>query len=132
MGIMKNSDFDIDCAKGELAEKLVVKILTDAKLEIKEDGRWKETGNLYVEIWCWQQRTQSWEKSGLLATKSNYYGFVIEGAVLLFPTHIVIDACNRFGISAKCKIPPNPSKGFIITVDNLLESTKTYRGAETL
>lgn len=129
---MKNSRFDIDLAKGELAEKLVVKILTDAKLEVKEDGRWKETGNLYVEIWCWQQLTQSWEKSGLLATESDYYGFVIEKAVLLFPTHIVIDACNRFGIPAKCKIPPNPSTGFRITVANLLESTKTYLGAETL
>ena len=129
---MKNSRFDIDLAKGELAEKLVVKILTDAKLEVKEDGRWKETGNLYVEIWCWQQLTQSWEKSGLLATESDYYGFVIEKTVLLFPTHIVIDACKRFGIPAKCKIPPNPSTGFLITVDNLLESTRTYCEAEEL
>lgn len=120
MGNIKDSRYDISTRKGELAEKLVIRILTDKTIEVKNDGQWVKTGNLFVEMWCWQQLSQSWKKSGLLITESDYYAFVIEGAILHFPTSVVMETCKRFGKQGKCDIPPNPSKGYLVTVNELL------------
>jgi hypothetical protein len=127
---MKNSDFDLDLRFGQAGEVIVNSLLTAPieTVEVKTDRRWKETGNLYIEIYCYSPNTQGWYPSGLLATKATHWSFVLEEAVLTFPVVIVKDTCTRFGRRINCEIPPNQSTGFLITVDNLMESTKTYLG----
>ena len=121
---MKNSDWDLDFRFGQEGEQYVANLIQT--VEVKTDRRWKETGNLYIEIYCWSPNTEGWYPSGLLATKASHWAFNLEGTVLIVPTVVLKDACTKFGRRINCEIPPNQSTGFLITVDNLMESTKTY------
>jgi len=121
---MKNSDWDLDFRFGKAGEDLVAHLIET--VEVKTDRRWKETGNLYIEIYCYSPNTQGWYPSGLLATKASHWAFNLEGTVLIVPVVVLKDACTKFGRRINCEIPPNQSTGFLITVDNLMESTKTY------
>jgi hypothetical protein len=121
---MKNSDWDLDFRFGQAGEQYVAHLVET--VEVKTDRRWKETGNLYIEIYCYSTNTQGWYPSGLLATKASHWAFNLEGTVLIVPVVVLKDACTRFGKRINCEIPPNQSTGFLITVDNLMESTKTY------
>lgn len=126
---MKNSDWDLDLRFGQAGEAIVNSLLTAPieTVEVKTDRRWKETGNLYIEVYCWSFNTQSWYPSGLLATKATHWSFVLEGvSVLTVAVPVLVDTCKRFGRQITCEIPPNQSRGYLITVDNLMESTKTY------
>jgi hypothetical protein len=126
MDIMKNSDWDLDFRFGQEGEQYVANLIQT--VEVKTDRRWKETGNLYIEIYCWSPNTEGWYPSGLLATKASHWAFNLEGTVLIVPTVVLKDACTKFGRRINCEIPPNQSTGFLITVDNLMESTRTYLG----
>ena len=121
---MKNSDWDLDFRFGQEGEQYVANLIQT--VEVKTDRRWKETGNLYIEIYCWSPKTEGWYPSGLLATKASHWAFNLEGTVLIVPTVVLKDACTKFGRRINCEIPPNQSTGFLITVDNLMESTRTY------
>lgn len=121
---MKNSDWDLDFRFGQEGEQYVANLIQT--VEVKTDRRWKETGNLYIEIYCWSPNTEGWYPSGLLATKASHWAFNLEGTVLIVPTVVLKDACTKFGRRINCEIPPNQSTGFLITVDNLMESTRTY------
>lgn len=123
---MKNSDWDLDFRFGQEGEQYVANLIQT--VEVKTDRRWKETGNLYIEIYCWSPNTEGWYPSGLLATKASHWAFNLEGTVLIVPTVVLKDACTKFGRRINCEIPPNQSTGFLITVDNLMESTRTYLG----
>lgn len=125
---MKNSDWDLDLRFGQAGEAIVNSLLTAPieTVEVKTDRRWKETGNLYIEVYCWSFNTQGWYPSGISTTKATHWSFVLEEAVLTFPVVVVKDACIKFGRKISCEIPPNQSRGYLITVDNLMESTKTY------
>ena len=120
---MKNSDWDLDFRFGQAGENTVAELIETA--EVKTDRRWKDTGNLYIEIYCYSFNTQSWYPSGLLATKASHWAFNLEGTVVIVPVQVLKDACTKYGKRISCEIPPNPSTGFLITVDNLLESTKS-------
>ena len=123
---MKNSDWDLDLRFGQAGEVLVNSLLTAPieTVEVKTDRRWKETGNLYIEVYCWSPNTQSWYPSGLSATKASHWSFVLETAVLTFAVPVLKDACKRYGRQINCEIPPNQSRGYLITVENLLEAEK--------
>jgi hypothetical protein len=121
---MKNSDWDLDFRFGQEGEQYVANLIQT--VEVKTDRRWKETGNLYIEIYCWSPNTEGWYPSGLLATKASHWAFNLEGTVLIVPTVVLKDSCTKFGRRINCEIPPNQSTGFLITIDNLMESTRTY------
>jgi hypothetical protein len=122
------SSFDLDFRHGQAGEKLVEELLTEGKtIEVKRDRKWSATGNIYIEVSCWYQRSQSWEQSGLYATEAEYWAFVLEKGVLMVPTPHVHYAIEHFGREITCEIPPNRSKGFLITVDNLLEAMRNMR-----
>lgn len=127
---MKNSDWDLDFRFGQEGEQYVANLIQT--VEVKTDRRWKETGNLYIEIYCYSPNTQGWYPSGLLATKASHWAFNLEGTVIIVPTIVLKDACTRFGRRINCEIPPNQSTGFLITVDNLMESTRTYLSQSSL
>jgi len=124
----KNSSFDLDFGYGRKGEKLVEELLTDGKtIEVKRDRKWNKTNNLYIEVECWFLKTQSWEASGLMVTEAAYWAFVLEKGVLMLPTDHVHYAIKNFGREITCEIPPNKSKGYLITVDNLLEAMRQLK-----
>lgn len=115
------SSFDLDFRYGYAGEQLVEELLTNGKtVEVKRDRRWHETGNLYIEVECWYNSTQSWQASGIAVTEADYWAFVLEESVLMIPTINVIQAINQHGRQITCEIPPNKSRGFLITVNDLL------------
>lgn len=115
------SSFDLDFRYGYAGEQLVEELLTNGKtVEVKRDRRWHETGNLYIEVKCWYNSTQSWQASGIAVTEADYWAFVLEQSVLMIPTINVIEAINKYGRQITCEIPPNKSRGFLITVNDLL------------
>ena len=123
------SSFDLDFRYGHEGEQLVEELLTNGKtVEVKRDRRWHETGNLYIEFDCWYNSTQSWQPSGISVTKADYWAFVLEESVLMIPTINVIQAINQYGREINCEIPPNKSRGFLITVNDLLAVMRKSNG----
>ena len=123
-----NSDFDLDFSYGQAGENLVEELLTQGKtIEVKRDRKWHSTGNVYVEVECWYMRTESWEPSGVMVTKAEYWAFVLEKGVLMIPTDHVLYAIKNFGREITCEIPPNRSKGYLITVDDLLTAMRNLK-----
>lgn len=122
------SSFDLDFSYGKGGENLVEELLTNGKtVEVKRDRKWHATGNLYVEVECWYQRSQSWEPSGLMASEADYWAFVLEHGVIMVPREHVHYALRQSGREITCEIPPNRSKGYLITVDNLLEAMRKLK-----
>ena len=123
-----NSSFDLDLSYGQAGENLVEELLTQGRtVEVKRDRKWHSTGNLYVEVECWYMRTESWEPSGVMVTKAEYWAFVLENGVLMVPTNHVLYAIKNFGRQITCEIPPNRSKGYLITVDDLLTAMRDLK-----
>ena len=122
------SKFDLDLSFGQEGETLVKELLTGGKtVEVKRDKRWKDTGNIYVETECYFNRTRSWGPSGINATEADYWAIVLEGLTVFIPTDALRYAIDEFGSSIACNIPPNPSKGVLLTVPHLLKSIKEYK-----
>ena len=122
------SSFDLDFGYGKGGENLVEELLTKGKtVEVKRDRKWHATGNLYVEVECWYQKSNSWEKSGLSVSEADYWAFVLEHGVLMIPKDHVYYALRHYGREITCEIPPNRSKGYLITVNDLLEAMRVLK-----
>jgi hypothetical protein len=121
MDNIKRSDFDIDLRYGQEGESYVKSLLNLETIEVKRDKRWKETGNLYIEVWCWSQNNREWYPSGLQATKATHWSFVLEEMVITVPIEQLKKAVKKFGRSIDCSIPPNFSKGFLLKATDLLQ-----------
>ncbi len=120
MSTAKLSDFDLDLAVGHQGEALVEQLLTGGTtVEVKTDLKWKETGNLYIETVCWSHNNENWYLSGLSSTKAQYWAFVLEGTTLLVPTEVLKQVVTARGRAITCNIPPNPSKGYLIKVEDI-------------
>lgn len=125
MSTAKLSDFDLDLAVGHQGEELVQQLLTGGTtIEVKTDLRWKETGNLYIETVCWSHNNENWYLSGLSSTKASYWAFVLEGTTLLVPTEVLKQVVTARGRAITCNIPPNPSKGYLIKVEDIINSLR--------
>jgi hypothetical protein len=120
---VKRSDFDLDLRHGQEGELYVNQLLSAPieTVEVKRDKRWKNTGNLYIEVWCWSENNQEWYPSGLQATKATHWSFVLEELVVTVPVSLLIKAVEQYGHKIECSIPPNYSKGFLIKVTDLLQ-----------
>ncbi|ANH49316.1 hypothetical protein uvFWCGRAMDCOMC403_052 [Freshwater phage uvFW-CGR-AMD-COM-C403] len=128
MAVEKLASFDLDFRFGQEGEALVNQLLTEGgTIEVKRDRKWWSTNNLYIEVECWYQRSQSWEPSGLSVTKAAYWAFVLERGVFMVPTGHVRHAIQKYGREITCEIPPNRSKGYLITVENLLDVMKELK-----
>jgi hypothetical protein len=122
---MNRSDFDLDYAYGLEGEKLVNELLTSGKtVEVKRDRKWHQTGNLYLEMQCWYRGTESWQDSGICTTKASYWAFVLKSSVLMVEINVLVKAMAKHGKRVECNIEPNRSRGYLLSVDNLLEVIK--------
>ena len=117
---MKDSNWDLDLRDGLAGESKVADLLSLDTLEVKTDRRWWETGNVYIETECWYQSSQSWEPSGIRTTKATHWAFVLEDTVLIVPTPRLLQAVWEAGRPIECNIPPNPSRGYLISTTSLL------------
>lgn len=122
----KLSDFDLDLATGQEGEQLVEQLLTGGKtIEVKTDLKWKDTGNLYIETTCWSHNNEEWYASGLSTTKASYWAFVLQGGILLVPTETLKSVVTVRGRAINCNIQPNPSKGYLIRVEDIMDALKS-------
>lgn len=128
---MKDSNWDLDYRDGILGEKRIADLLSLDTVEVKTDRRWKDTGNLFIETECYYQTTDTWEKSGISVSKATHWAFVLEDSVLIVPTFRLREAIHEHRRPITCNIPPNPSRGALITVGTLIEHIRTAKEKET-
>jgi len=125
--MVNKSSFDLDFGYGRKGEQLVEELLTGGKtVEVKRDRKWIITNNLYVETECFFKKRNAVAPSGLSVTEAAYWAFVLEGSTLIVPTDALRYAVANFGREITCEIPPNTSKGYLITVDDLMTATRKY------
>ena len=129
---MKNSNWDLDLRAGETGESRVADLLSLDTVEVKTDRRWYETGNIYIETECFYQASQSWEPSGIRVSKATHWAFVLEDSVLIVPLHRLKEAVWEIGRPTTCDIPPNPSRGYLVTPAQILGHIKQARINEIL
>lgn len=71
-----NSRFDINLAEGRVSEDLLKKILTgDETIEVKQDFRVSETGNVAVEV----AHERGTKLTGLSVTEAKWWGIILAG-----------------------------------------------------
>lgn len=121
---MNNSDWDIDLRDGKLGESKVADLLSLKTVEVKTDRRWKETGNIYIETECYYVNDNRWKPSGVRVSKASHWAFVLESSVLIIPTDILKEVVWNSNRPITCNIPPNPSRGYLVTPAQLLEQVK--------
>ena len=127
---MKDSNWDLDLRAGEAGESKIADLLSLDTVEVKTDRRWKDTGNLYIETECYYKNSQAWEPSGLQVSKATHWAFVLEDSVLIVPLFRLKEAVYERGREVTCNIPPNPSRGYLITPAVMLEHIKNARAQE--
>ena len=124
------SSFDLDFGYGRKGEQLVDELLTGGRtVEVKRDRKWAKTNNLYIETECFFKKIDDWAPSGLGVTEASYWAFVLEESTLIVPTDALRYAVKELGRVIQCNIPPNISKGYLITVDDLMSATRLYKKA---
>ena len=131
-GTMTNkSSFDLDFGYGRKGEQLVDELLTGGRtVEVKRDRKWAKTNNLYIETECYFKKIEAWAPSGLMVTEAAYWAFVLEESTLIVPIDALKYAVKEFGREIECNIPPNLSKGKLITVDDLMSATRLHKKAK--
>ena len=127
---MRDSNWDLDYRAGLLGESKVADLLHLDTVEVKTDKRWVETGNLYIETECWYVKDDAWKPSGIRVSQATHWGFVLEDSVLIVPLYRLKEAIYEVGKPITCNIPPNPSRGYLITPATLLEHIRTARTKE--
>ena len=125
---MSLSDWDLDLRYGQQGEVYVNRLLTSPieTVEVKRDRRWKETGNLYIETECWSDVLACWYASGISTTKASHWSFILEDSVLTVPTERVSKAVAFYGVRREMNRPEYSTKGFTITVADLLKVTSPH------
>lgn len=127
---MKDSNWDLDYRAGLEGESRVADLLHIDTVEVKTDKRWVETGNLYIETECYYQNEDAWKPSGIRVSQATHWGFVLEDSVLIVPLHRLKEIVWESGRPITCNIPPNPSRGYLITPGALMEHVRTARTRE--
>ena len=124
------SNWVLDYRAGLEGESKVADLLHIDTVEVKTDKRWVETGNLYIETECYYQNEDAWKPSGIRVSKATHWGFVLEDSVLIVPLHRLKEIVWESGRPITCNIPPNPSRGYLITPGALMEHVRTARTRE--
>ena len=124
---MKDSNWDLDLRDGLRGESIVADILNADTIEVKTDRRWRHTGNLYIETECYYKSSNSWELSGISVSKATHWAFVLEDSVLIIPTYRLREAIHDHPRPITCNIPPNPSRGHLVTPALLMELIRLAR-----
>ena len=126
---MSITNFHGDLRFGQEGQVYVNYLLTAPieTVECKRDKRWKETNNVYVETECWSDVVACWYPSGINAPKEpTHWSFVLEDAVVTFPIKTIRKAIEMFGVKKEMNRSEYSTKGFTITVAELLQVTREF------
>lgn len=124
---MKDSNWDLDYRAGLEGESKVADLLHLDTVEVKTDKRWVETGNLYIETECYYVNEGIWKPSGIRVTKATHWGFMLEDSALIVPTYRLKELIWEHGRPITCDIPPNPSRGYLVTPAQVMEYVRMSR-----
>ena len=116
---MKDKRWDIDLRFGLEGENEIRELLKLKGLEVKKDRIWHRTGNLFVEVMCWSQTLQDWENSGLNVTEASHWVFNLDGIAIFVEVDLLKQTVTKCGIRTLCKIEGNPSRGYLITMNDI-------------
>jgi hypothetical protein len=118
------SDWDIDLRFGQDGEKYVNNLLTNIEtIEVKRDKRWIQTGNLFIETQCWSDKINKWYESGINASKATHWAFVVEELVVILPIEKLKQVVQTYGRMIEMNRPEYSTKGYLITVEDILKRT---------
>lgn len=121
-----NPEFDIDYqygSQGELWVTSVIQALKEDRVEVKRDGQFAATGNLYVEFECF--RRGRWQPSGIATTTTELYMFVLGDSETGFviPTDRLRAICRplyRAGRIGKERDGSHPTRGVLVKLSHVL------------
>ena len=114
------SDFDLDFSYGAEGEQLVKELLTNGKtVEVKRDRRWIETGNIWIETSMYSIKHNDWVASGIMVTKAKYWAFVLERMIVFVTIEDLKEALRQFGRRTENKKEPNPSRGYLLRLEDI-------------
>lgn len=120
-------EFDIDYRYGREGEQFVLDFLDGfvqavgrLTVEVKRDGRYMDTGNLYLEVEC--KRRDGWQDSGIRTSTADMWSFVLGDLVVIaVPTRVLRQiveyawqSADRLGkpmFRAEEKDGKNPTRG---------------------
>jgi hypothetical protein len=126
-------EFDIDYEYGRQGEMFVTSIrkaMQEDRVEVKRDGKFAETGNLYVEFACLKRG--KWSPSGIATSTSEAWTFVLGDSevALTLSTELLKDVCRmayRQGRIAEEKDGSHPTKGVLLKVSTLMAYLRRHK-----
>jgi hypothetical protein len=127
MDNVKRSDFSVDLRYGQAGEILVNSLLTAPieSVEVKRDRRWKDTGNIFIEVWCWSDNKNEWYPSGLQTSPAKHWTLVLEELTLTVPIDQLKQTVKTYGRVTECLIPPNYTKGYLIKETDIFKIARS-------
>lgn len=110
-----NSDFKYDLKVGQIKEKELGDVFSNAKVEVKYDLQALGTGNVFVEYWS------RGKKSGLSISEADYYCFCFGDTFHLISAENLKIRCRKyFGTKRDVKGGDNnTSKGILLPIKEL-------------
>lgn len=127
--------WDLDREFGEQAELFVAdiaKAIRDGSVEVKRDGRWQETGNLYVEYSC--RRAGEYRPSGIATSDADLWAFVLGDTevTIIVPRLLLRRLCLELyrrgpGYQAEERSGTHPTKGVKVPMRRLIELLQQHQ-----
>ena len=110
------SDFKYDLEIGQIKEKELAEIFTNATIEVKNDLAAHKTGNVFVE---YESRNKP---SGISKSQSDYYCFCFNDSYHIIKTEELKELCRKY-LNTKRDVlggDENTSKGILLPIKDLL------------
>lgn len=121
-----DSRFDINLAEGKSAEKLVQDVLSGRyKVEVKQDFRVQDTGNILVEY----AHNKGTKQTGISVTESDWYAFVLAGdgydseLILFVETERLKRVLRKYGRQNKLSGKRGRSNFKLISLEDFFETS---------
>lgn len=138
-------DYDLRCfRKGDDGENQVIEWLSEGSdvftLEVKNDLRAGETGNLYIELMC------KGKPSGLLSTKATWFTIVVGDTMMTFRTtefkkfvqlratwaeDSVDSRFMNYRLTGTAKDPAHATRGLVVPIADLVSDFTTGRQCDS-
>lgn len=126
---MRKPKWDIDKARGEKAEALVMRMrsaIASGTLEVKCDDRAGDTGNVYVERQC--LTAEGWKPSGIDDPGSRAAGWVwvlLDMRVIFWmPKWLMRNLADEYGKPSACPYGTHPTRGVLVPLDCLMSGAR--------
>ena len=124
---MTQKGFDIDLARGNVGENLLVEILkmSGDQLEVKTDYQWQHTGNLYIEHECYYRNLDKFDGSGITTTTATWWVSVciVDGklpSISINPVSLIRRAIEVNHLKpVSMNDGDNPSRGYLVKLSQI-------------